>query len=191
MIFMKTVYRRLSLISIISVSLVAPLCAENVKVYPNRHADFAHYKTYQWLPPRVLTKAGIDENNPANPIIKEVIAPQLSQKGLTEVADGADLQVQVWVLTEVVPYLEAIIMASVSIEVSDSGVTTSDYTEGVVNFNREGSLYVNLIDTRTKKSAWLGMVKDSLPPREVLKPEDIRKKLQKAATDLFKKYPKK
>src|SRR5271170_7118128 len=85
MIFMKTAYRLLSPILVISATLVAPLCAENVKVYPNRHADFAHYKTYQWLPPRVLTKTGIDENTPANPIIKEVIAPQLSQKGLKEV----------------------------------------------------------------------------------------------------------
>jgi hypothetical protein len=167
---------------------VAPLFAGKVKVYPGPNADFAHYKTYEWLPPRVLTKTGIGENNPANPFPKEVLGQQLSQKGLNEVAAGADLQVQVSALTETVPQVEAIILSAVSIEVSNSGVTTSDYNVGVTRYNREGSLYVNLIDSRTKKSAWFAMVKDSLPRRGTLKPEEIRSKLQKAATDIFKKY---
>jgi len=55
-------------------------------------------------------------------------------------------------------------------------------------YNREGSLYLNLIDVKTKKSAWAAMVTDSLKGG-YLSPEDIRAKLDKAATNIFKKYP--
>jgi hypothetical protein len=95
-----------------------PLNAAKVEAFRGKNADFARYKTYQWLPPRVMTKVGIDENNPANPILKEVVGRQLSQKGLNELADGADLQIQVWVLTESMPQIEAVIVASVSIDLT-------------------------------------------------------------------------
>jgi hypothetical protein len=52
-------------------------------------------------------------------------------------------------------------------------------------YNREGTLVVNLIDTRTKKSAWVGMVQESIDN----KPGAGRKKLPSAAAKLFKKYP--
>ena len=55
-------------------------------------------------------------------------------------------------------------------------------------YNRQGTLFVNLIDRRTKKSAWIGMVTDSLPTG-ILSPEQIRAQLDKAAKNIFKKYP--
>jgi hypothetical protein len=67
-------------------------------------------------------------------------------------------------------------------------VTTSDPLVVISRYNREGTLYLNLIDSHTKKSAWFAMVGDSLPTR-TLKPEEIRSKLDKAATNIFKKYP--
>jgi hypothetical protein len=184
---MKLLYRTAGLILAASACLT-PLFADRVTVYLNPKADFARYKTYQWLPPRVLTRTGIDENNPANPLLKQLLGQQLSQKGLNEVTDGADLQIQVWVLTDTVPQLEAIIFAEVSIDVSNSGMSVSDSVAGVMQYNRKGTLYFNLIDTQTKKSAWFGMVSDSLP-NETLKPEEMREKLNKAAIQLFKKYP--
>ena len=54
--------------------------------------------------------------------------------------------------------------------------------------NNNFSLYLNLIDVKTKKSAWAAMVTDSLKGG-YLSPEDIRAKLDKAATNIFKKYP--
>ena len=55
-------------------------------------------------------------------------------------------------------------------------------------YNKQGSLYINLIDVKTNKSAWLGTVSDSLPNR-TLKPEEVREKLTKAAKNIFGKYP--
>lgn len=80
------------------------------------------------------------------------------------------------------------IAASVSIDLSTSVVTVTDPMVVVGQFNRQGSLYINLIDSRTNKSAWLAMESDSLPNR-TLKPDEIRAKLDKAAKDIFKKYP--
>jgi hypothetical protein len=44
---------------------------------------------------------------------------------------------------------------------------------------------VNLIDTKTKKSAWVGMIQDSIDN----KPGAGIKKLPSAAEKLFKKFP--
>src|SRR5262245_48288446 len=72
-----------------------PVCSgADLKVAIGPGADFARYKTYQWLPPRVLTKTGVVENDPVlTPLIKDAINRQLIQRGLTEVAEGGDLQV--------------------------------------------------------------------------------------------------
>lgn len=186
---MNIPHQILILMLIVSACLLPPPVAGKVSAFPNPKADFARYKTYQWLPPRIVTKVGIDENHPANPVLKEIVGQQLSLKGLNELTDGADLQIQVWVLTETVPQIEAMIVSSVSIEVSNSVVTVTNASTSINRYNRKGTLYLNLIDRRTMKSAWFAMVSDSLP-MGTLKPDVIRKKLDKAAMDLFKKYPK-
>jgi hypothetical protein len=46
-------------------------------------------------------------------------------------------------------------------------------------------LAVNLIDTRTKQSVWMGLVTESIDNR----PGGGAKKIPKATEKLFKKYP--
>ncbi len=176
-----------SLMVLISACMMPPLFAGSVKAYTDPKADFARYKTYQWLPPRVLTKLGVDENHPAAPVLKEVVGRQLSQRGLNEVADDGDLQIQAYVLTESVPQLEAVFFSTIVVSQGDVVAVGGPITT-IGRYNKQGSLYINLIDTQTKKSAWLAMVSDSLPNRD-LKPQEIRTKLDKAATNIFKKYP--
>jgi hypothetical protein len=179
---MKTPYRILALTLLVSVCLLPPAFAAKVKTQLAKGVNMANYKTYSWLPPRMLVKTGMDENNPANPILKEVVGLQLTQVGLKEVADGADIQIQAYVFSEYVPQLEAVLMG----EGNNFDYGTVIATMG--RYNREGTLYLNLIDRKTKKSAWAGMVTDSLK-RGYLSPEEIRSKLDKAATEIFKKYP--
>jgi hypothetical protein len=152
------------------------------KVKTTGGKDLAQYKTYQWFPPRVMTKLGLEENHVANPVLKEVIGQQLSERGLTELADGADLQIQVWIFTESVPNLEAFIYTI------DPNMLYGAPIATVGRYNRQGTLFLNLIDHRTKKSAWIGMVTDSLPTG-ILEPEQLRVELDKAAKNIFKKYP--
>ena len=148
-----------------------------VEVSPN--ADFARYKTYQWLPTRILTASGVVQDDPTiTPLVKDAINKQLAAKGLTEVQSGADLQVAAGVVTAKVPQLEAVVFGG-----PDMMFDTPIASMG--RYNREGSLIVNLIDTKTKKSAWLAMVTESIDN----KPGGGQKKIGPAAEKIFKKYP--
>ncbi len=177
---MRTPFRILWLMLLASACLMPPLRAAKVKTQGGK--DLAQYKSYQWFPPRVLTKLGLEENHVANPVLKEVLGRQLSERGLTELADGADLQIQVWIFTESVPQVEALIYTIDPNMLYGAPITT------VGRYNRQGTLFLNLIDRRTKKSAWIGMVTESLPTG-ILDPDQIRAQLEKATNNLFKKYP--
>ena len=178
--FMRTPSRILCSMLLASAWLMTPLQAAKVKTQGGK--NLSQYRSYQWFPPRVLTKLGLEENHVANPVLKEVVGRQLAERGLTEMADGADLQIQAWVFTESVPQLEAIVYAI------DPNMLYGAPIATVGRYNRQGTLFLNLIDRRTKKSAWIGMVTDSLPTG-ILSPEQIRAQLDKAANNLFKKYP--
>ena len=175
-------HKILCLAALLSAGLAQPSLAGEVRTQTGTNIDLSQYKTYQWLPPRVLTQAGVVEDHPANPILKEVVGRQLAQKRLNELADGADLQIQVYVLTESVPQLEAVLMGG------EAGMFYATPIATMGRYNRQGTLYINLIDRRAKRSAWLGMATESLPSG-TLKPDEIHKKLDHAATSIFKKYP--
>jgi len=174
--------RTAGFILLISAAMLPPRLAGKVKTQTGDNIDLSRYKTYQWFPPRVLAKTGLTENHEANPVIMEVIERELSQRNLTEVAADADLQVQVWVLTTAVPQVEAYIFAT------GPGTLYGPTIATVGRYNREGTLVIHLIDAKTKKSAWVAMVTDSIP-NGILSPDEIRGKLEKAAKDGFKKYP--
>jgi uncharacterized protein DUF4136 len=153
--------------------------AAKVRVELQPGADFARYKTYQWLPPKVLTNTGVVENHPVlGPAMKDAINRQLLAHGLTEVAEGGDIEVSALALTASIPQLEAVVFGGPNMMYATPIATMGRY-------NREGTLIVNLIDARTKKSAWVGMVKESLDKKEGAG----QKKLPSAAAKMFKKYP--
>src|SRR5262245_36365047 len=127
--------------------LVEPSHAAKVRAEAMPGADFARYKTYQWLPPKVLTNTGVVENHPViAPAMKDAINAQMAQLGFKEVADGGDLQISALALTASIPQLEAVVFGG-----PDMMYATPIATMG--RYNKEGTLVVNLIDTRTKKSA--------------------------------------
>lgn len=160
--------------------LVHPCYAAKVRVDVQPGANLARYKTYQWLPPKVLTKTGVVENDPElAPLIKDAVNRQLTQRGLKEVAEGGDLQISAGVLTGSVPQLEAVVFANSSNMMYDTPIATMG------RYNKEGTLIVNLIDAQDQKSVWIGMITESLDN----KPGAGQKKLPDAAAKLFKKYP--
>ena len=179
---MKLYFRILIPTLLVATWLTPPALIAKVKTVLAKDANMALYKTYQWLPPPFLIKTGIDENNPNNPILKEVVNQQLALVGLKEVEDSGDLAIQAYVITESVPQLEAVLFGE---------GYNFDYGTVIASmgrYNREGTLYLNLIDRRTKKSAWAGMSTSSLD-RGTLSPDQVRSKLEKAAKELFKKCP--
>jgi hypothetical protein len=154
--------------------------AGKVQTWIEKGVDFSQFKTYQWLPPKLLSKSGVVEDEAGlAPIIKEAVTQQLSRKGLREASNSPDLEVSVFALAESIPQLDAFIFTG-----SPLDYTTPIGTVG--RYNREGTLIVNLIDAKTQKSAWCGMIRESIDN----KPGSGRKKIGSATAKLFKKYPK-
>jgi hypothetical protein len=160
--------------------LLQPCYAAKVKANVQPGADLSRYKTYQWLPPRILTKQGVVENDPVLvPAIKDAVNRQLTGHGLKEVAEGGDLQISAGALTGSVPQLEAVVFPGGQNLMYGTPIATMG------RYNKEGTLIVNLIDAKAQKSVWIGMVTESLDN----KPGSGQKKLPDAAAKLFKKYP--
>jgi len=162
-------------------ALLPHLClAGKVKTFVGSNVDFTSYKTYQWLPTKLLAKTGIVEDDPAiSPIIKAAVNRELTARGLKEVAQGGDLQVATCALNRYVPQLEAFLFPS---------AVPYDYPTSIATmgrYNREGTLAISLIDSRTKKSAWAGLITESIDN----KPGAGARKIPKATETLFKKYP--
>ncbi len=177
-------YLRLSsrarvVVALLAASLVTPAHAAKIRVEKMPGADFPRYKTYQWLPPKVLANTGVVENHPVlGPAIKQAIDQQMVLLGFREVAEGGDLQISALALTASIPQLEAVVFGGPNMMYGTPIATMGRY-------NKEGTLVVNLIDSRTKKSAWVGMIQESIDNKE----GSGQQKLPSAAAKLFKKYP--
>ena len=174
-----------SIFVLVLVALLLPAAfAGKVKSQVGKEAEFTRYKTYKWLPPKVLTKMGIVENHPANPMLKEVFASLLASKGLKEVPEGADLEIQVAALGESVPQLEAVVMGGGYYfpMMYDTPIASMG------RYNKEGTLLINMIDIQKKKSAWAAALTESIPTKP-LEGEKLREKVEKAARKIFEKYP--
>lgn len=176
--------RRAWLVTAVGAALPTGLLAKmKVDVFYAKGLDFATLKTYQWLPTRALMSSGVVENEERiTPLIKAAVNRQLAAKGLREVSSGGDLQVATMVLKESSPQLEAIFYG---------WFPSADYVGFVGGpvatmgrYNAEGTFVVNLIVSKTQKSAWAAIAKDSLSG-----PGAAEKKFNAAADKMFKKYP--
>jgi len=156
------------------------LMAADVKTFPAKDVDLSVYRTYTLLPTRVLTGNGVVENDPeVSPLIAEALRKQLSRKGLTEQSEGADLEVAAGGLAVSIPQVEALVFNP-----SNDATWGTSPIAVLGRYNKEGTLIVNLIDPRMKKSVWLGVTKRALG-----KPSTLKKDIDKATEAMFKKYP--
>jgi hypothetical protein len=179
---MNLSYRSFAIAALAAACLISPAWAGKVKTVVPKDGNLAQYKTYTWLPPRVLTKMGIAEDHPANAVLKDIVTKHLAAVGLTEVAKGGDLEIQTLVFTVSVPQLEAVIIGE------GYNFDYGTIVAAMGRYNREGTLAINMIDPKIKKSAWAGMVTNNINRGE-LPPNELREKLQQAADQIFKKYP--
>jgi uncharacterized protein DUF4136 len=169
--------------ALILVGLAASLAAgADVRAFPASGVDLDTYKTFKLLPPKLMTKAGLKENEPpAGPLIAAALRKELVGKGLTEVTTGADLEVSSLGTAVSIPQIEALIYSNT---LTGSAITGTAPTRTLGRYNKEGTLYVNLIDARANKSAWLG-----ISTRALGKPASLENDINKAAQAMFKKYP--
>jgi hypothetical protein len=170
-----------NLIATLALATGAVAMAGDVQAFSAPGVDLSAYKTFKMLPVRVLTKSGVQENDPTySPYIEAAVRKELLDKGLTEVKENPDMEVAAGGLARAFPQLEGLIYGSF----------TADFDWGsapiatVGRYNKEGTVIVNLIDPRVKKSVWIGMAS-----RAWGKPSTVDTMIAKATASLFKKYP--
>jgi hypothetical protein len=65
-----------------------------VKTQAAQNVDFSRYRSYQWLPPRVLLNTGlVEEDLVAAAMIRAAVGQELTLRGLLELPSGASIQV--------------------------------------------------------------------------------------------------
>ena len=183
--------------------------AQDVHYNYDRGANFAAYKTYQWVdeptgqaqvaPPSGLpridlpgggplsVRGGTSDDQLIRQDIQRAVDEQLAQKGLTKVGSNADLLVT----------YHAAIRQEQSINLSafgtggpwgggwgglESGTVTGQFSTVPI-----GTLVVDLYDPERKQLIWRGDASKSIDVKR--DPDKNYRSLQKAMAKLFRTYP--
>ena len=142
-------------------------------------ADFGRYHTYSWIG----VKAG---NSLWQQRIMGAVDSQMAAKGLTRVDSGGDLAVSAFGRTMERDTLQTFYDGfpgwgwRAGWWGGGMGMATTEVVP-----ERVGNLTVDLFDGQTKQLVWRGVASDTVSD----KPEKNEKKVEKAAEDLFKKFP--
>ena len=76
-------FRALGVALLLSATLAIPGFGGKVKTAIGKDVDLASYKTYQWLPVKVLTKTGLVEDEPeVTPAVRAAVNRELAARGL-------------------------------------------------------------------------------------------------------------
>lgn len=152
---------------------VTGACGQDVHYDYDRDADFAAFKTYQWVDIGGGARDQLRDRN-----IKRAVDEQLAQKGLTKVDQGADLYVG----------YQAALKEEKSVSVWGTGPRwRGGMGQAVTSTILMGTLVVQIYDPARKQLIWRG---DATKAIELSKdPDKNYKNLQKATAKLFKSYP--
>lgn len=172
------------LLTAIPTVLLIVICAYGQDVHYNyaRGANFAAYKTYQWVDIQGVPDQLIDHD------IKRAIDEQLAQKGLTKVENHPDLYVG----------YQAVIREEKGINLSGWGERYAGWggfgggwgtgsVKGETSTIPVGTLLVDLYDPAKKQLIWRGDATKTIDHKK--DPDKNYKNLQKAIAKLFKNYP--
>lgn len=141
-----------------------------VKTFRPKGMDVSKYETYQWMPVRILTKLGIQENDDiVAPEIKKAVSRELQRKGYREVAEGGQLQVLAMGLSEAHNQLEGFLVGWGWEPGWGWAPTTAT---AISQVNREGTLAIGLVDAKTKKPVWSGFASEALHPEKISRTVD-------------------
>jgi hypothetical protein len=161
--------------------LLCGICSAERKIFPAKGVDFAQFKTYEIMTPRMATKTGIHDNDERfAPLARRLVEEAMAARGFQKVASGGDLQVLTAAIGEKSPQLEAIF-------VYFNYQTDWGYPSGygtMSRVNREGTLILGFIDRKTQKGLWVGTYTSGLG-----RPGTEEKTIEKAMGKLFEKFP--
>ena len=151
--------------------------AQQAKTDFDHQANFSQYKTYSW-----------QEIKPANSLwdarIKNAVDAQLTAKGWTQVDSGGDVAIVAIKTTKTERTLQTFYNGFGGGwgwrgfgGFGDSTTTVQDY--------KEGTLLIDMYDTKTKQLIWRGSAEDTLSDKAAKN----EKNLDKGVAKMFKKFP--
>jgi hypothetical protein len=159
----------------VAAGLVAIAFAAEVKTDYDHKADFSRYRTYSWLSAKA-----------SNPLWEDrmmgAVDSQLAAKGWTKVASGGDASVAAVGTTKNEPTFTTFYNGMPGWYWRGWGTTTATTT---VDYEKVGTLVVDVFDSSTKKLVWRGVAQDTLSS----KPEKNDKKLEEATEKMFDHFP--
>jgi acylphosphatase len=159
----------------IALILVAAASAfpREVKSDYDHHANFSQYKTYSW--------AKVETTSPLwNDRVKEAVDRELAAKGWTQVPSDGDVSIVAIGTTRDKPTLQTFYDGFDGWLWNGFGDATT-----YVEHYTEGTLVIDMFDTKSKKLVWRGSVSDMISD----KPEKNIKELDTSVHKLFDRFP--
>jgi Domain of unknown function (DUF4136) len=173
---MKTTQRTIS-ITVVLLSLVAGLLAQEVTTDYDRKADFSHYKTFSFEKVEAKDPLWVDR-------ITAAIGGELTAKNMTQVASGGDIAIIAIGMTADRQTLDTFYDTFPGgwgwrwgSGYGDATTTTETYTVG--------TLVVDLFDRKTKALLWRGSGNNTLSNSSTNNIKNFDKSVKK----LFKRFP--
>lgn len=164
--------------------LAASLSAET-KVFPSHKHDVRQYRTFSWDgPPRAMNEQGEHPKSELIPLIHDEVTSHLVAKGYREVPSGGDLLVVAGAVAARSNQWQGYLV-TFGFDAYWGAWFGMPYPVNVIN--REGVLFVGLVDAKVKEGVWAGY--DSEAVDRVPDLGTAKKKLAKASEKLFKKLP--
>ena len=171
-------------------------CASTAHIEKDKHADFAHYRTFAWIDYDGKVKEGKNrQNDLMEQRIREAVNKELERSaGWREVKSRPDVLLNYDVLVER------------SVKEKSDPVYSSPFTRLVYNpytrryatiyypsefmgyqrsenMVREGTVTITMIDTRTDKTVWQGWTTDEVNSRNL-----TAREIQNSVKAIFKKF---
>ena len=168
--------------TLLAAFLLMAACAYGQDVHYNydRSANFATYRTYQW----VEIPGGAVPDQLIDRAIKQAADEQLAQKGLAEVEANADLYIG----------YQVVINLEKSVDLWSTGIGPAGWdgwgdrsVRGQTSTVPVGILLVDLYDAGKKQLVWRGDAVKTIDLKT--DPDKNYKNLQKVMARLFKNYP--
>ncbi|HUD73307.1 MAG TPA: DUF4136 domain-containing protein [Dongiaceae bacterium] len=168
--------------SLVAAPIVAPPAfAQSVKADYDKKTDFTQYKSFVFKP-------GTDAPTPfAQERIVAAIGDQLKLRGMTAGAGTADLEVFTHVKLSTEKRMDVTSFGYGGYAGWGGWGGGFGTSSVMVTDIPMGTLMVDLVDTKTNQLVWRGIASDTLSTNPT--PEKSEKRINKAVSKLFYKYP--
>ena len=168
---------RTAVCTLFFLSVLGTAFAQHVKTDFDHQANFSQYKTYSWQDIK-------PENSLWNARIRAAVDAQLTAKGWTQVATGGDVSIVAIKTTQTQRQLQTIYDGMGGGwrwrgfgGMGEATTTEEDY--------KEGTLVVDMYDSKTRQLIWRGSAEDTLSDKAAKN----EKNLDKGVAKMFKKFP--